>query len=366
MEVKLPINCETDQLRTVISQAAEDGTTIILHDLESDNYQESWDDLIRIGHNLTLVDQTVTIYSNHSATLRYLDLLNIPYKMEFKPGTLMKDLPLIVNLNSARTAFRYYFNNCMFEHLRIMLESGYVPEVKELSELLREVTEDNIHHYIFTWTLPLPWTDELYYREAIRMVRPRGYLLGLLQYYCVFYDPTYRPFWDGIRRYINSHPNHRLPEFMVNYALDGELSDEVKRAYKLMATEDDYPITNYNILLIRDMSNYDRSAMEFFVELASYSNYLAFDSRFANYWQELCENPNLLDEVIGNNSLSLQYLDYKNLHNGYDSTCDKHKWKLLELIKSGDIHVDSLADDHPLRVMWIGSQTKSSRYTLSN
>lgn len=313
--------------------------------LFSARYSETWDQLESVVNNLRELNMIPSIPARQSATWRYLRLLNIPYTIHSCYDVRMQDIPDLIQDGYGDMLMREGHKSI---DIRIMLESGYSPS----EELFQEVIDSYPHvdELEILLTLPLPWTDELYYRVALRLDNLVSYLVNIPN------DEYYRPFWNGLYRYINHNPEHRLRPYLVEWIHNQDFST-VSIGYLDSLAE-------YVALIFQDPVGDGKNPLDRFCELIerSYIRY-CYDPRLFHYWEQLSQpnNRGKLRRLARHNSLIIEYLDYKGLYHNYNLTKESNNWRLIRAITHGEKDWRDLPVDHPLHQLMRSLNTKSAR-----
>jgi hypothetical protein len=331
----------------------------------SEGYYETGGELKLVADRIRSSNSIPSIPARYSITRHYLRLLGIEYKVTDLNEARMHDIPLLVAEGYGDELLTTPMNNHYYERIRIMIDSGYVPSQELMKSLIPGLLLKRTHIIIIT--LPLPWTDEIYYQLARLVFKDvaadNPHYIDLYRYF-IFFDSAYQPFWDGLKRYIRDHPECKLFHPLVMEFINHKIIPcSIREAYEMYADDDEWMIADYNIPIFRDPLTYKEHPFKRFCRLATESDYHIYDPRLFKYWQELCqpENHEILNKLIDKNPTIAEYLDYRGLYSIIDVESERNLWRLVHGVMTGEFHYTRLPEDHPIRELLKSRNTKSSR-----
>jgi hypothetical protein len=332
-------------------------------------YNETVEELNLVIDNLRLGRSTPVISTRFPITYHYLALLGIQYTFYSFVNVRMQEVPLLFRYGFGDQLLEYFMEKNLYEHVRILLESGYVPSPEFMESLFNKLEFG--HMSIILITLPLPWTDEMYYQLAhkIFMIDPEDgqFCMDMYQYF-IFYDSAYQPFWDGLKRYIQANPNcDSIHQIVLNFIENNVIDQYVQHFNNIYSSNDGYMITDYNILIFRDPSKY-KNPFRRFCRLIRRSPHHIYDPRLFHYWRELCEpeNREILRKSMVDNPSIVEYLEYKKLYSPDDSEVNSDLRRLVTGVMSGEFHHSQLPEGNPIRELLKCRNTKSSKKSLKH
>jgi hypothetical protein len=349
----IDIPCDTPTSMVILLKSR--GFKVNLSSFTS-GYGESEEELKIVVDNIQLTDPIPTISLRYTITRHYLRLMGIKHKLMNLDNVRMQEIPYLVAEGYGDELIIQLILSHRIRLIRLMYESGYRIDYTQGNSTSEYKILDFLKCYGYTIgdymheviRFPLGWTDRIYYECSQLFFTNREFLIKSNSFYILFYDPAFKPFWEGLKRYIQAYPEVQLNPSILEYLHNGIIPHRVQEIHDRSSQNQ----IDYNLI-----------SFEKFCELITSRDGNDYDPHFIEYWERLSqpENRELLNKLMNENNSIIEYLDYKKLACLYDLTLECNSWRLLLGVVTGEFHYSQLPEGHPIRELLRSRNTKPAK-----